>query len=740
MLVRLSVLLFLLFALPAQAQDVPKEPRPRVALVLSSGGARALAHVGVIEALEELRVPVDLVVGSETGALIGGLYAAGLGTAEIRELIESDAWISALDGKVPRRSLSWRQRTVERDFLVALPVALGPERMGLRSGFARTRWISWLLSSATFRVAGVSEFDHLPIPFRAVTADLATGGRVVLDRGQLATAMLASFATPGAYTPVDLDGRQLASGAILSPLPVDIAQGAGAEIVLLVDVASSVDTEERLDSFLSADLQARLVAGEIHRARGLARLGPRDVHIQPEATDLEEDNFRAAAAWIAAGRAAVEAHAETLRELSLDEGAWERHQARRIARLEPFAPLSRIQFRDDSGLSRDILDARVESRVGAPADPAEVRRDLRRLYGLDYHERIDVSLEDAGEGTQALVFDAHASPDDLWAPRAGVAFEGVFGQDASFVGGGSFTVRPINSLGAEWRNRIELGSRILVFSEFWQPIEDSATWFVAPAVGYSQFRATLTEDDSAIASFDVLSVSGRVDVGRTLGDVGDFRVGLVRSYAEASLAIGDPAANQGGSLEQGFGEARLSIDTLDSLALPREGTIARALGTVPLDFLGGDAASYASLEFDHAHTFGRTTLVIGGEYGTALDDEDGLAAFFPLGGFLRLSGLGRDSVGGAHAALGRLVGWYALSERQLERRLVNWYVGGSVEAGQTWLDRDDISLGDLRPSGSVFVAADTILGPIFVGAGLTSPGEFAGFLTFGNLFGNWDPL
>lgn len=740
MLSRLWIVLCLLFALPVQAQDLPAEPRPRIALALSSGGARALAHVGVIEALEELRVPVDLVVGSETGALIGGLYAAGLSTEEIRELVESDAWISALDGKVPRRSLSWRQRTVERDFLVALPVALGPDRMGLRSGFARTRWISWMLSSATFRVAGVSSFDALPIPFRAVTADLNTGGRVVLERGDLATAMLASFATPGAYTPVSLDGRQLASGAILSPLPVDIAHGAGADIVLLVDVASSLDTEERLDSFLSADLQARLVAGEIHRARGLSRLGPSDVHIQPEAQDLDEDNFRAAATWIAAGRAAVEAQAERLSALALDDSAWQEHRARRGSRLKPFAPLSRIRFRDDSGLELDILEARVRSPLGESPDASRVRADLRRLYGLDYHERIAVSVEGDDQGVQTMVFDAHASPDDLWAPRAGVAFEGVFGQDASFVGGGSFTVRPINALGAEWRNRVELGSRILVFSEFWQPVEDSATWFVAPAIGYRQFRANLTENDAALASFDVISLSGRLEVGRTLGEVGDLRVGLVRSYAESSLAIGDAAAFEGDSLDQGFGEARLSIDTLDSLALPREGTIARALGTMPLEFLGGASSSYASLQFDHARTFGRTTLVVGGEYGTALDDQDSLAAFFPLGGFLRLSGLGRDSVGGAHAALGRLVGWYALSERQLERRLVNWYVGGSLEAGQTWLDRDDISLGDLRPSGSLFVAADTILGPVFVGAGLTSPGEFAGFLTFGNLFGNWDPL
>lgn len=746
-LVRIVRSLLLLFAVllaatgpdaVASAQDTTA--RPRVALVLSSGGARALAQLGVIEALEARRIPIDLVVGSEAGALIGGLYASGQSPAEIRELIESQAWINALDGRVPRRELSWRQRTVERDFLVALPVALGPGRAGVRAGFARTRWLSWLLSSATLQVAGISDFDRLPIPFRALCADLLTGGRVVLAEGDLPQAILASFATPGLYAPVESQGRELASGALLSPLPVDVALAEGADVVVLVDMAATLGQPERLASFLLADFQARLVAGEIHRARGLSRLRDTDIRLAPDVEDLDEGDFRAAARWIKAGTRAVEAASAQLDPLALDEARWEQHLAARRARTLAFPVVSGIEFQDDSGLRRAILRARVETRPGERVDPDMLARDLLRLYGLDYHERIDVRFEDDGTGGTALAFDAEVSRDDLWAPRAGLAFEGVFGQDATFVAGGAFTYRPVNSSGAEWRNRLELGSQILVSSEFWQPIDDTATWFVAPSVAFQKGRTNLTEDDDILASFDVTAVSGRLQVGRTLRRVGDIRVGLVRQYAEADLAIGEPADFSGGSSDQGFGEARLAIDTLDSLALPRTGTIARIVGTVPIAFLGSEEQSLLTVQFDKAATSGRTTVVLGAEYNTALDDEDSLESFFPLGGFLRLSGLGRDSIGGAHAGLARIVGWYALSEPQLERRWVDWYAGGSLEGGQTWLRRDDIALDDLRPSGSLFIAANTLLGPVFLGVGFTDPGEVAGFLTFGNLFGNWDPF
>lgn len=730
-------------ALAFSPQDAPGPAaiaRPRVGLVLSSGGAHTLAQVGALEALEEMHVPVDFVVGSGAGTLVGGVYAAGYSAREVREMLLSPTWLDALSGKVPRTLLSWRQRSVDRDFLFEMPVAFGPGHLGLARGLARTRWVSWLLSSATLRTAGAARFDDLPVPFRAVTTDMLRGESVVLDSGDLATAILASAATPGLYAPVEVGGRELGSGALLDPIPVGAAIDAGCDVVLVIDCALELDNPERLSSFLQASAHLRVLAGESGRKSSLARLRPSDVLITPDPAGADEEDFRGAVDVLGSGRAAVMERAPELARLALDAAGWEQHLAERKARRPALPVLGEVRFEDATGLDEEVLRDRVLSEPGEPLDVDDVSLTLRRLYGLDYHERIDAVLEPRPDGKSDLVFRTHDAPEYQWSPRAGAALEGVFGQDATFVLGAAFTLRPIDGRGAEWRNRVEVGSRILVFSEYWQPIDRSARWFVAPAVAYQQQRVNVTVGEDVVAALDVWAVGGRVDVGRVLGEWGELRAGIVKQAGRVGLAVGLPDLIPSESFDQGFYEGSVTIDTVDSLALPHEGSIGRVVVTAPADWLGGEQESYLQAQIDHALTFGRTTLVLGGEFDTALDDETALQNAFPLGGFLRLSGLGRDSVSGAHVGLARAATWVQLGRRGLDRRLLDWNVGASLEAGQAWSARNSIEFQDLRWSGSVFAGVDTPFGAVFLGAGATEPGETAVFLVFGNLFGDWGPF
>lgn len=719
------------------ANDVAGPARPRVGLVLSAGGAHALAQVGALEALEELRVPVDLVVGSGVGALVGGLYAAGYSAHEIRELTQDRTWLDAMNGRVPRRLLSWRQRSVSRDFLLDLPVAFGPGRLGLAPGLVRTRWFSWKLAAATIRSAGVERFDELPIPYRSVATDLLRGETVVLDAGDLPSAILAGMATPGLYAPIDVDGRRLGSGALLDPLPVDVALDAGCAALVVVDCSLALDRPERLGSFLGGYTHTQLLAAESPRRAALALLRPADVLIEPDSAGADEADFAAAANVYDQGRAAVEAQSAALATLALDAASFERHLAERRARRPALPRLGDVVFEDASGLDSAVLRDRVESRPGEPLDEEQASIDLRHLYGLDYHERIDAALLPRGDGSADLRYRMHGADDYLWNPRLGVALEGVFGQDATFVLGGAFTIRPFGGLGAEWRNRVEVGSRIVFLSEFWQPIDRSARWFVAPSIGYDQHRVNVTDEEEVLASLDVWEASVRLDAGRVLGDWGEARIGVVSSTGRSSVGVGDPTQLETGTFEQGSFEGAITVDTVDSLALPTEGSIGRVVVTTPVEWLGGEEESFLQAQVDHALRWDRTSLVLGAEFDTALDDEEALESAFPLGGFLRLSGLGRDRVSGAHVALARAVTFVQLGRHGVDRDLVEWNVGASLEAGQAWAARDDIELGDLRASGSVFVAADTLFGAVFLGAGLTEPGEAAVFLVFGNLFGNW---
>ncbi|MBL8860759.1 MAG: patatin-like phospholipase family protein [Planctomycetes bacterium] len=723
-----------------EREVAPSRERPRIGLVLSSGGAHTLAQVGALEALEELRIPVDFVVGSGAGALVGGVYAAGWDAGELRAMLAHRTWLDALSGKVPRTLLSWRQRSVDRDFLFDLPVAFGPGRIGLARGVARTRWMSWLLSSATLRTAGAADFDDLPIAFRAVATDLLRGESVVLDAGDLPAAILAALATPGLYAPVRLDGRELASGALLDPIPVGVALDAGCDVLIVVDCALDLDRPQRIESFLSTAGHVRVLAGEAARRAALARLRPGDVHLTPDPGATDEDDFRSALDVFGSGYAAVRARAADLSHLALDAEAWQRHLAQRGARRPAPPVIGAVRFEDATRLDDEVLRDRLAFEVGTAPSEEQVSLTLLRLYGLDYHERIDTVLEPRSDGHADLLFRTHEASDYLWNPRAGVALEGVFGQDATFVLGASFTLRPIGGRGAEWRNRVEVGSRIFLFSEFWQPIDRSARWFVAPALGYLNRRVNVTDGEDVLASLDVWAVGGRLDFGRTLSDWGEARVGVVKQAGHVEVGVGPPDDFGGADFDQGFYEAGLTMDTVDSLALPRQGTIGRVAVTAPAEWLGGEQESYLQSQVDHAIPLGRASLVLGAEFDTALDDETALHNAFPLGGFLRLSGLGRDQISGAHVGLARAVTFVELGRRGLDRRLLDWNCGASLEAGQAWNARDDIQLSDLRWGGSVFVGVGTPFGAVFLGAGATEPGEAAVFLVFGNLFGDWAPF
>jgi len=734
--VLLVALVVSLAAAPLGAQEAP---RPRIGLVLSSGGARGLAHVGALAAFEELRVPVDLVVGSEIGALVGGFHASGLDAAATLELLSRPLWIDALRGSVLRQNKSWRQRSVDRDYLLQLPLAIGPRGPTLARGLVGTRWISWFIASSTLHVVGCREFDALPTRFRSVVVDPLTGDVVALAGGDLAAAIVASLSTPGRHAPIQIDGREFVTGAVLAPIPVRTALDAGCDTLIVIDCAREVDAPERLSTFTSSAAHVAVLAGVRSRREARALLRSHDLWIEPQVVDVGDERFVDVASIAELGRQAVLARAAEFATFSLDEEAWAAHVAARAERVPDMPVLRAVRIEDETGLDRGVFTARMQTEAGERVDPAVLAQDLLELYGLDYHERIEPRLEPNDDGSADLVVETHTNDDDLWNLRGGIAFEGVLGQDATIVFGTAFTLRPLDGRGAEWRNRIELGSRVYLLSEYWQPLDSTARWFVAPAIGFEQERLEISDGDTTLASYDTTALGARVDAGRVLGEWGEARVGLVQTIGKLDLAIGDPLTlplNE--RFDEGFLQASVTIDTLDSLALPREGWVGRFAYRAPVRFLEGDDLQYLTTQIDRARTYGRTTILLGGEFDTALDDETAQQNTFQLGGFLRLSGLGRDTLGGPHAGLMHAVAWHALGTRGLERATVEWNVGASLEAGATWLDRSDIKLSDMRLGGSVFVALETLVGPIFVGLGYTEPDEVAVFITFGNQFANWD--
>jgi len=243
-------LIALLMAMPAWAAD-----RPKIGLALGGGGARGCAHVGVLRVLDKMHIPIDYIAGTSMGAVVGGLYASGLSVDEIERALVTTDWNDALADRTRYRELTFRRKDDENRYLTSFDAGLHGIRLALPSGLRSAQKLRFLLQSYLIPVAGVHDFSKLPIPFKAVASDIETGDAVVLDHGDLAAAIRASMSIPGVFSPMEMDGHLLVDGGITDNIPVDVARGMGADIVIAVDVGSPLLKREQLGSMVAVTNQ-----------------------------------------------------------------------------------------------------------------------------------------------------------------------------------------------------------------------------------------------------------------------------------------------------------------------------------------------------------------------------------------------------------------------------------------------------------------------------------------------------
>src|ERR1700679_1573429 len=264
-----------------KAAAPPAPARPRICLVLSGGGARGMAHIGVLRVIEELKVPVDCIAGTSMGAVVGGLYASGMSAAQIETTMRSVNWQEAFHDAPPRRDLNFRRKQDDRNFLVRLPLGLKHYHMLLPKGFIQGQTLQETLRQLTLPFSNTTNFDELPTPFRAVATDLVTGDAVLLEKGDLSIAMRASISAPGVFAPVEYQGRLLVDGGIAENLPIDVARAMHADILIVSDVSFPLQPRDRLDTALSISNQMLAIMVRNNADRQKATLSHQDILIEP---------------------------------------------------------------------------------------------------------------------------------------------------------------------------------------------------------------------------------------------------------------------------------------------------------------------------------------------------------------------------------------------------------------------------------------------------------------------------
>jgi len=263
--------------------------RKKVGLVLSGGGAKGVAHIGVIKVLEEAGIPIDYVAGTSMGAIVGALYAIGYDAHVMDSLVRKQNWMFLLSDKVYRYNLPFSEKEINEKYLVSVPIS---KKQGIKmpSGFISGQNVYNLFSDLTIGYHDSLDFHTLPIPFACVSSNLVDGKEVILDRGNLPLAMRASMAIPGVFSPIDVNNMVLVDGGISNNFPADIAQKMGADILIGVDVQAELRDARGLESVTGIIDQMTSFLG-IQKYEENKKL--LDVYIKPNVSPYSAASFSA---------------------------------------------------------------------------------------------------------------------------------------------------------------------------------------------------------------------------------------------------------------------------------------------------------------------------------------------------------------------------------------------------------------------------------------------------------------
>ncbi|HET8947930.1 MAG TPA: patatin-like phospholipase family protein [Candidatus Polarisedimenticolia bacterium] len=705
----------------------PLSPRPKLALVLSGGGARGAAHIGVLKVLEELHVKPDLIVGTSMGSIIGGLYAEGYSSGQIEGILKGVDWKQIFIDKVDRTDRSYRRKQDDATFLIPLRLRFKGWKPFLPASLLGGQRMALLLRSLEIQATGEQDFDKLTIPFRAVGANLADGQGVVIEGGSVATAQRASMAIAGLFPPVDIEGIKLIDGGAASNLPIGIAQALGAERIIAVDITSPLGDIESLGSLVQIYNQWTGYITEGNRREDIRRLRPGDVIISPELGDISFIGFDRAPEAMEIGEKYARAAIPVLKPFAADDATWKAFQERHHLRPREETMVEALNIENHSWVDDDIVRAHVQIPTGYFDEP-KVNEQVMRLHGLDYSGTIDVRLQpehgapvggEPGPVRNTLSLNV---PEKVYGHNSlqfGASFRDDFQGDTGYALSFRHLRIAANRRGGEWENIGQIGDVDLARTEFYQPFDAPMKWFTSAGAEARRTNWDIWEDEQVLAEFRVNRNSAHIDFGRVFGRWGEARVGAFYAYETGDVRVGDPTIPSYHETDAGYSFA-FNVDTLDAVVFPHRGTSVQARWYDSREAWGADLdRTRATLRASKAIALRKVTLYPVGDGCINLDEPATIGSSCKLGGFLQLSGLGQTELLGDKSVFASLIGYYALARLDLGSLTQGVYLGLSLEAGQVYQRDDAIDWNSLLKGGSLFFGARTVLGPVYLGYGYT---------------------
>jgi len=711
------------------APDASTVKAPRIGLALSGGGARGLAHVGVLKVLDEMRVPISCVTGTSMGAIVGGTFAAGRSPNEMAALVIEADWDGIFRDQPPRKEIAVKRKIDDYKTLFKPEFGVSGDGLSLPKGV-----IAGVSIESFFRVLatpafGINDFNQLPIPFRAMATDIETGESIVLDHGSLAQAMRASMSVPGAIAPVEIDGRLLVDGGIANNLPINEARKLCADVVIAVNISTPPMKRNELTSALSVAGQLVNFLGKQTVDEQLKSLGKRDVLIAPDLGNISAGGFDRAADAIRIGEQATRAMADSLMRYSVPAQQYATLRATQVAERKALGAVDEIRFEGLERTNPAVLRAMVESKPGEPLSEEKVGADLRRIYGRGDFESISYRIL-GDTGPRAMVIEPR---EKSWGPdylRFGLGLASDFAGESLFNLLVQYRRTWMNRLGGEWLTEAQVGQDTHLYTEFLQPLSESGRWFVAPYLQIGQKTRDVFDGDDKVANYLAKIGQAGVDAGADLGTWGRARLGSVWSRVDARVDTGSPVLPSIKETTAGP-RATLFVDQTDHAFFPTKGYRATASAYAAMESFGS-AQSYRRLEgsIQGVSSWGPHTLSYAVSGGTDVDSDMPAYESFLLGGPMRLSGYRVNQFAGNRYAFGRLM-YYKQAHHLPDIIGSGVYFGGSAEIGRVSERTGSLSDPGTLWSGSVFLGADTFLGPLYFGLGSGGSGHWSLYLLLG---------
>ncbi|MCL1049260.1 patatin-like phospholipase family protein [Shewanella abyssi] len=728
-----------------------RESKPvhgKIGLALSGGGAKGAAHVGVLRYLESQHIRVDYIAGTSIGAYVGGLYALGYSVDDIERIMLELDWVSGFDDTVPRTALNYHDK---QDFdRFNLPFEFGSldGEILLPQGVLRGQSMANLYIFSAGMVPRQASFDDLAIPFKAISTDIATGQAVVLDSGNLLAAMQASASVPGILQPIEIDGKYLTDGGMVSNMPADTVREMGADIVIAIDIGAELAPKEELQDSFAILSQLSTMMTRANAVEQVENLQPQDILIRPDISLLGTTDFSSMPLGFEKGEQAALAHADRLIPLQSSAEEFAQYQANRQRYKQALLtfqqrPIDRVIVVNNSHETPEKISAALAVNAGDSVNTPELVDAIDRVYALNSFERVEAEIVMDEQDQKTLLITAN---EKSWGPNffdIGFSLEEDFTEISDVKLDLAYTMNNVGDSQGQLRFEFTSGKEKRLATEYRLQLDPLEHYYWKNRYQYSQDELLYFWDNQR--SLKTLTKSHNISssIGINLSNDMIIELGIA---AESGNIEGPSMIDLDIDYKSYSGFVIVSYDSLDSYSFPSRGSQIYFKGAynddkldsfvLPIvgDVFGDTALFNYEFSLKHARSLKQHTLISKLKISGTDSDEVSLIHTHKLGGFLNLSGMHKNALVGSQLAYGSLVYQYRINWQGFGGMNKPLYLGVSAEAGNVWQYKDQRGLDDLIYASSIFIGTETEFGPAVLGFGIDDLQHKTLYLTLGRTF------